>query len=415
MTDSNKADKIERQYTDFPYPAPIEEILDHISRGYAQGSSPDKIWPKLFPEKSYKDDLRVLIAGCGTNQAIYHALKFPNSYHYAIDVSEKSLEHVANSIKKYNIDNLEIDKKDIADLTNQNEFDYVISTGVIHHTEDPQNSLNKLVQATKQDGALFIMVYASYLRIGIYYLQDAFRYLGLNPNKEDIEIANKLIDLLPKDHYAHKYIAAIDKSSGTRDLTFDSGFIDTFFNARDRAYDIFELKELIEESGAFFQCWLDNSFYYRSLFNFSTQSRVYRNFNSLNPWELADFTQKISPNSGKLAFTLRKEKQHEHKYFNILDVTPETYAHPFLLTNIEKPDFSSQSGGVIGTKSLTVKLNIMERIVWDNLGQKLKDIFDKSKAEISDKKIDQDLSFDNLREMVHKFWKNGYINFSKTE
>ena len=57
MTDSNKADKIERQYTDFPYPAPIEEILDHISRGYAQGSSPDKIWPKLFPEKSYKDDL----------------------------------------------------------------------------------------------------------------------------------------------------------------------------------------------------------------------------------------------------------------------------------------------------------------------------------------------------------------------
>ena len=70
-------------------------------------------------------------------------------------------------------------------------------------------------------------------------------------------------------------------------------------------------------------------------------------------------------------------------------MTPETYAHPYLLTDIEKPDFTSQSGGVIGTKSLTVKLNIMERIVWDNLGQKLKDIFDKSKAEISDKKIDE--------------------------
>ena len=41
-------------------------------------------------------------------------------------------------IKKYDIKNLEIEKKDIVDLPHKNEFDYVISTGVIHHTKDPQ-------------------------------------------------------------------------------------------------------------------------------------------------------------------------------------------------------------------------------------------------------------------------------------
>ena len=129
MTNLNDRDGIESQYMQYPYPAPISNMRERIQLGYQQGSSPDLIWNKLFPEKPYKDNLNVLIAGCGTNQAIYHALMFPNSQHYAIDVSDKSLRHVANMIKAYDIKNLEIEKKDIVDLTHDNEFDYVISTG----------------------------------------------------------------------------------------------------------------------------------------------------------------------------------------------------------------------------------------------------------------------------------------------
>ena len=178
MSNLKDADGIEQQYTEHPYPDPIFDMFDRIQRGDRQGSCPEEKWHKLFPEKTYSDDLNVLIAGCGTNQAVYHALKFPNSHHYAIDVSEVSLNHVKSMIKNYDIKNLEIEKKDIVDLTHKGEFDYVISTGVIHHTKDPQKSLSKLVETTKDDGALNIMVYASYLRVGIYYFQDAFRYLG---------------------------------------------------------------------------------------------------------------------------------------------------------------------------------------------------------------------------------------------
>jgi tRNA G46 methylase TrmB len=111
MSNSKDVDGIELQYTRHPYPAPISDMRERIQLGYRQGSSPDQIWNKLFPEKAYKDDLNILIAGCGTNQAIYHALMFPNSHHYAIDVSRESLRHVADMIKAYDIKNLEIEKK----------------------------------------------------------------------------------------------------------------------------------------------------------------------------------------------------------------------------------------------------------------------------------------------------------------
>ena len=412
MANSNDRDGIESQYMQHPYPAPISNMRERIQLGYKQGSSPDLIWNKLFPEKPYKDNLNVLIAGCGTNQAIYHALMFPNSQHYAIDVSDKSLRHVANMIKAYDIKNLEIEKKDIVDLTHDNEFDYVISTGVIHHTKNPQESLSKLLQTSKNDGALFIMVYASYLRIGVYYLQDAFRYLNLKPDKKGIEAAKKLIELSPKNHYAHNYIKAITNTTGTKDLLFDAGFVDTFFNARDKAYDIFELKELIDNAGAYFQCWDDNAWFYRSLFNFPKTGGLIQSFNALDPWQLADFTQKMSPNTGKFAFILRKQKEYEHRFFNILDVLPTTYAHAYRLTDVEPSDIASNCGGVIGYNKLRVKLNVIERIIWDNLGGKILDVQGKSNELFLKHGIDKKLSFESLREILHAYWKNGYVTFS---
>ena len=412
MSNLKDADGIEQQYTEHPYPAPISNMRKRIEQGYRQGTSPDDTWHQLFPEKAYRDDLNILIAGCGTNQAVYHAMRFPNSHHYAIDVSDVSLNHVKDMIKKYDIKNLEIEKKDIVELQHKNEFDYVISTGVIHHTKDPQESLSRLVETTKDDGALYIMVYAIYLRVGVYYFQDAFRYLGLKSTKKDIGTAKKLIELSPKNHYAHNYIEAATRSSGTKDLSFDAGFVDTFFNARDVAFDIFELKELISNAGAYFQCWIDNSQYYRYLIDFSRAESLNQIYNNLDPWELTDFIQKMSPSAGKFDFVLRKEKKYEHRFFYITDVLPSTYAHRYRLTDREKLDISSNKGGSIGNINVEIKLDIIQRIVWDNLNNKIEDVLNMSNDLFSKHGIDKELSFEELRGMLHRFWKNGYLSFS---
>ena len=111
MYNLKDADGIEQQYTEHPYPAPISNMRERIEQGYRQGSSPDQLWHILFPEKAYRDDLNILIAGCGTNQAVFHAMRFPNSHHYAIDVSDASLNHVRDMIKKYDIKTWKSKKK----------------------------------------------------------------------------------------------------------------------------------------------------------------------------------------------------------------------------------------------------------------------------------------------------------------
>ena len=206
----------------------------------------------------------------------------------------------------------------------------------------------------------------------------------------------------------------ITRSSGTKDLSFDAGFVDTFFNARDVAFDIFELKELISNAGAYFQCWLDNSHYYRELFNFSGVESLNQTYNNLDPWELADFTpERCVRIRGYSTFVLRKEKKYEHRFFYITDVLPIHYAHRFRLTDREKPDISSNKGGSIGNvNDMEVKLDIIERIVWDNLNNKIEDVLNMSNDLFSKHGIDKELSFEELRGMLHRFWKNGYLSFS---
>ena len=104
--------KVQNQYNKYPYPKPIFEMKEMISRGYREAACFDKeFWHNFFPEKQFNDELKIFIAGCGTNQAIYFSLKYPNSKIFAIDLSQTSISHNYDMIKKYNIKNLEIEKK----------------------------------------------------------------------------------------------------------------------------------------------------------------------------------------------------------------------------------------------------------------------------------------------------------------
>ena len=157
--------KIAEQYNDYIYPKPITNMQKAISEdGYVDISNADLFWEKFYPEKEYKNSLNVFIAGCGTNQPIYFGLSNPNWNIYAIDLSENSIAYVKEKLIENNIKNVQIEKQNILDTNFKNEFDLVISTGVIHHTKEPKTPLTKLVDATSGDGPLSIMVYANYLR-----------------------------------------------------------------------------------------------------------------------------------------------------------------------------------------------------------------------------------------------------------
>ena len=121
---------------------------------------------------------KVWVAGCGTNQAIYTALKFPDSSIVASDLSASSLELGQKNAKSMGIDNVTFRQESINDVDYDASFDYVICTGVIHHNDDPRFALAKLGAALKKNGVLELMVYNQLHRVPINAVQEAIGLLG---------------------------------------------------------------------------------------------------------------------------------------------------------------------------------------------------------------------------------------------
>jgi SAM-dependent methyltransferase len=147
--------------------------------------------------------LRIWVAGCGTNQAVVNALKFPKASVVGSDISSTSLEISARSVTALGISNLKLERESINQVTYQDEFDYIISTGVIHHNADPQVSLNKLSAALKPGGILELMVYNKFHWSNAAAFQKAIRILGENSaalNFEwELSAVKKIMQELPQE------------------------------------------------------------------------------------------------------------------------------------------------------------------------------------------------------------------------
>jgi 2-polyprenyl-3-methyl-5-hydroxy-6-metoxy-1,4-benzoquinol methylase len=141
---------------------------------------------------------KIWVAGCGTNQAIFTALRFPRASVLGSDLSSKSLQTAANIAGELGIPNLQLREESINEVSYHEEFDYVISTGVIHHNADLAVPVRKLAAAIKPTGILEIMVYNRYHRILTTAFQKAIRVFGdvsRDINFEaDREITKKIID-----------------------------------------------------------------------------------------------------------------------------------------------------------------------------------------------------------------------------
>lgn len=104
----------------------------------------------------------IWVAGCGTNQAVFTALRFPGSRVLGTDLSTRSLEIAKKYAQQVGLENLELEEKSINHVTYKDKFDYIICTGVIHHNAVPGGSLKKLATALKPGGVIELMVHNYY-------------------------------------------------------------------------------------------------------------------------------------------------------------------------------------------------------------------------------------------------------------
>jgi SAM-dependent methyltransferase len=190
------------------------------------------------------------VAGCGTSQAVRHAVQRPGAHVVGIDVSETSVEHTRSLAARHGVSNLDVHRLRIEEVDRLDErFDHVVCTGVLHHLADPCLGLQRLRDVLAPGGAITLMVYARYGRTGVYMLQEYCRRLGVGTSPDDLADLVTTLREIPLGHPLSRLLRE------SRDFADDDALADALCNPRDRAYSVPELFDLIGDAGLRFGRW----------------------------------------------------------------------------------------------------------------------------------------------------------------
>lgn len=243
------ADPIGDFYTKHPYPPPLEN-LDRARDLWQDENVHRGEYHLLWPQKEYRAELDVLIAGCGTWQAAKFALTHPAARVVAIDISPTSLEHTEALKQKYDLANLETRELPVENAGDLDQrFDFIVSTGVLHHLADPDAGLRALRSVLSAGGAMYLMLYAPYGRTGVHMLQEYCRRLGVGTTPQEIDDLTKALRFLPQHH------PLVLMLRGSREGLDANALIDAVLNPRDRTYSVPQLLDFVERNDLKFARW----------------------------------------------------------------------------------------------------------------------------------------------------------------
>lgn len=255
MSLSNSDDPVRSQYEQWVYPEPIPDL-----------SAPGLLWdsgdpfflgPSYWPADPFKENLHILVAGCGANAAARYAFHNPQAKVVGIDISERSLAHSSHLKSKHGLENLALQHMRIEDVEMLGQsFNLIDCSGVLHHMPDPSLGLRSLGSVLRPDGVIFLMLYGKYGRAGVYMLQQLFRMLKLSQSEQGVNTVRKALAALSPDHPARPYLRTAP------DIGYEGGLVDTFLHRRDRAYSVNDCLELLASAGLVLQGWKDNILYY---------------------------------------------------------------------------------------------------------------------------------------------------------
>lgn len=259
VQDSALLPDIEEEVRDFydryPYPLPIDS-LEEYGRRWQNEQKRRADYHLFWPGRSYREDFSILVAGCGTSQAAKHALRWPRAQVTGIDLSERSVRCTEKLKRKHNLTNLEVRQLPIARLNElEKTFDQIICTGVLHHLEDPDAGLAALRDALEPDGAMHLMVYAPYGRLGIYMLREFCRRIGIRATNEDIGQLIVALRALPPRHPLENVMREAPEFQQAAALA------DALLHPQDRAYSVPQFLEFIKTGRLTFGRWVKQAQY----------------------------------------------------------------------------------------------------------------------------------------------------------
>jgi SAM-dependent methyltransferase len=249
------AEEVRDFYNRYPYPRPVDD-LDKYRRVWQDRQRRRADYHLFWPARSYREDQSILIAGCGTSQAVKHALRWPSAQVTGIDFSATSVRCTEQLKRKYDLKNLQIHQlplERVGDL--ETSFDQIVCTGVLHHLADPDAGLRALRDVLKPDGAMHLMVYAPYGRTGIYMLQEFCKRIGISATDQAIRDLVEMLGALPPGHPLETLLREAP------DFRHEAALADALLHPQDRAYSVPQLFDFIERGKMTFGRWVRKASY----------------------------------------------------------------------------------------------------------------------------------------------------------
>ena len=187
---------------------------------------------------------RLLIAGCGTGyEAIDLARTDPALKITALDLSRPSLAYGARMATELGVRTIDFRQGDILNLESlEGAFDVAVSTGVLHHMDDPAAGLASVVRTLRPGGVLRLGLYSERARAAVRAAQAEIRTRGLTPIPDDIRAFRQVV----LDAPAASPLAPLRTSDDFYSL---SGCRDLVFHVQERAYDPSGIAALLSGAG----------------------------------------------------------------------------------------------------------------------------------------------------------------------
>lgn len=267
--------KVQKQYESSPYPRwdnmPVNK---HDHYNYIVQT---EISPNTFIYE--KEKTKILIAGCGTGRhAINVAMSSQRSKVTALDLSADSLAYGIRKANEMGISNIEWFQGDILEVEKFDyNFDYIESSGVLHHMENPSKGFEALMKKLEPNGLMKIGLYSSSSKRRLNNLKEYIKNNNIKRNKKDIDKLRNYIKNSDDEDclFLKKHIA---------DFFITSEIIDLLLHEQEVFFTIPDLKKLFKNEFNFLGFIFENreKKYYQSQFPND------RNHTNLDNWEIIE-------------------------------------------------------------------------------------------------------------------------------
>ncbi len=249
-------EQVQQQYETLPYPHrdPAREL--ELLRQPSISELPRILEVFWGGRRAVDGNFRVLDAGCGTgDNTVFLAeqLRGTGAQIVALDFSNTSLDIARERVALRGLsDGVRFVQSPLeaAPSLDIGTFDFIVTTGVLHHLSSPQAGLVALREVLKLDGGIGIMVYARYGREPVYAMQALMRRLAPRtlPQAERLRVLRATLRTLPPTHRALRGLMEMPIFKHEIESS-DAGDYDLLLHTQDRSYTVSEIDEWLSGAG----------------------------------------------------------------------------------------------------------------------------------------------------------------------